>query len=86
MTASTVDFYWRPGCWYCSDLRRRLVGAGVALRERNIWDDPEAAVFVRSVAGGNETVPTVVVGDTAMVNPAADDVIRSLQDANTAAH
>ncbi len=31
--------------------------------------DPDAAAFVRSVANGNETVPTVAVGDVHMVNP-----------------
>ena len=29
--------------------------------EVNIWKDPAAAAFVRSVADGNETVPTVTV-------------------------
>jgi glutaredoxin len=41
----------------------------------NIWDDPDAAAFVRSVADGNETVPTVVVGDRAMVNPSFQAVV-----------
>lgn len=41
----------------------------------NIWDDPEAAAFVRSVARGNETVPTVAVGEIAMVNPSVKDVL-----------
>jgi hypothetical protein len=45
--------------------------SGLAFREINIWDDPDAAAFVRSVADGNETVPTVVVGDVHMVNPSA---------------
>ncbi|MER6982711.1 hypothetical protein [Streptomyces carpinensis] len=34
----------------------------------NIWKDPDAAVFVRSVADGNKTVPTVTVAGRAMVN------------------
>jgi mycoredoxin len=32
--------------------------------EINIWEDPQAAARVRSVANGNETVPTVFVGPT----------------------
>ena len=59
-------------------LNRRLKKAGVRLDEHNIWDDPEAAEFVRSVADGNETVPTVVVGDQVMVNPSAKQVIAAL--------
>lgn len=35
----------------------------------NIWDDPAGATYVRSVAGGNETVPTVSVGTVSLVNP-----------------
>jgi mycoredoxin len=37
--------------------------------KRNTWWDKDAAAFVRSVADGNETVPTVTVAGHAMVNP-----------------
>lgn len=73
-TIDAVEFYWRPGCPFCSMLERDLVRADIPLDRRNIWDDPEAAAFVRSVANGNETVPTVVVGGQAMVNPPAKQV------------
>ena len=69
-----VEFYWRPGCPFCSMLERDLHAAGIPLAKRNIWDDPGAAEFVRSVAGGNETVPTIFVAGTAMVNPPASQV------------
>lgn len=71
-----VTVYVRPGCPYCVSLRRRLRRSGVHFDEVDIWQDPEAAAFVRSVAGGNETVPTVVVGDHALVNPAARQVLQ----------
>lgn len=74
----TVRFYWRPGCYFCSNLERKLADEGVALEKFNIWDDPGHAAFVRDVAGGNETVPTVVVGDTAMVNPSPAQVLEAL--------
>lgn len=51
--------------------------AGVSYERRNIWDDAEAAEFVRSVARGNETVPTVTVGGQAMVNPLAVHVMEA---------
>ena len=73
-----VTFFWRPGCGFCSRLRSGLERAGVALDERNIWEDPDAAAFVRSVARGNETVPTVVVRGSALVNPPAAEVIALL--------
>lgn len=79
MADEVVTFYWRPGCGFCVMLRQRLEAAGVRLDERNIWEDDEAAAFVRSVARGNETVPTVVVAGTAMVNPPADRVLAQLQ-------
>lgn len=75
--AATV--YWRPGCPYCSRLLGDLDRIGLPLHKVNIWDDPAAAARVRAVAGGNETVPTVVVGDTAMVNPRAAAVLDAVR-------
>jgi glutaredoxin-like protein len=71
--ATTV--YWRPGCVFCSSLLRGLDRAGLVYDQRNIWQDEDDAAFVRSVAAGNETVPTVVVGEVAMVNPTAREVL-----------
>lgn len=77
-TATAVTFYWRPGCAFCAILRHRLQRAGIALDEHNIWSDPDAAAFVRSVARGNETVPTVVVDGVALVNPSGREVLARL--------
>ena len=76
-----VEFYWRPGCPFCIALRRRLRGSGLPVREVNIWDDPDAAARVRAVAGGNETVPTVFVGDHALVNPSIRQVTALVREA-----
>ncbi len=73
-TIEAIEFYWRPGCPFCAMLERDLLSAGIPLAMRNIWDDPDAAAFVRSVAGGNETVPTIAVAGSAMVNPPASQV------------
>ena len=70
-----ITVYWRPGCPFCSSLRSGLRRAGVTVREVNIWEDPAAAAFVRSVARGNETVPTVSVGSVNLVNPSAKKVL-----------
>lgn len=70
----TVQFYWRPGCPFCVSLRRGLSRQGIEFEAVNIWEDPDAAARVRSVANGNETVPTVFVGDQALVNPTAAQV------------
>jgi mycoredoxin len=70
----TVTVYWRPGCGFCSSLLRQLDRYGIGYEQVNIWEQPDGAAFVRSVARGNETVPTVSVGSTAMVNPSIDQI------------
>ncbi|MET7804717.1 glutaredoxin domain-containing protein [Micromonospora chersina] len=61
--------YWRPGCRYCLRLRLRLGRRAGRAHWVNIWRDPDGAAAVRAVTGGDETVPTVVLGDQAAVNP-----------------
>lgn len=73
--AGPVTVYWRPGCPYCSRLRRDLRALGMATREVNIWVDPTGAAAVRALANGNETVPTVVIGSRGLVNPSAAGVV-----------
>ena len=84
MTPDSVNYYWRPGCPFCTMLRRGLDKAGIQTVDHNIWDDPEAAATVREHAGGNETVPTVVIDGVGMVNPSASDVAEYLM--KTAPH
>ena len=74
-TSSEVIVYWRPGCGFCHKLFQRFDRAGLERTERNIWDDPEAREQLRAYAGGNETVPTVVVGGQVLVNPRPEEVI-----------
>ena len=76
---TTIDFYWRPGCFFCSRLERELDRRGLPLHKLNIWDDQRNAAVVRGVTGGNETVPTVVVGDESMVNPSPDEVVEAVR-------
>jgi glutaredoxin len=75
-----IDLYWRPGCGFCSSLRRGLDKLGIERVEHNIWDDPSLAAVVRGHANGNETVPTVVVGSHALVNPSARDLAALLAE------
>ena len=74
-TIDAVTFYWRPGCGFCMMLDRALTDAGVPMDKHNIWEDTAAAETVREWADGNETVPTVVIGDVGLVNPTPDEVI-----------
>ncbi len=74
-----VDFYTRPGCPVSAMLWRSLHRRGIALRAHDIWADPDAAARVRAAARGNETVPTVAIGTTVLVNPRVADVIAALE-------
>ncbi len=90
MENSTVQItmYWRPGCGFCSALKSSLNHLDVSYDDINIWDSPDAAAFVRSVANGNEVVPTVTVGSVSMVNPSAQQIVdaaRQQQGAHTSA-
>ena len=80
-----TELYWRPGCGFCSRLIRGLEKAGVDFVAHNIWDDPDAAARVRSVARVNETVPTVFVGDWFGVNPSAGEVSAAVDRLNAGA-
>ncbi|MBV1893462.1 MAG: NrdH-redoxin [Ilumatobacteraceae bacterium] len=75
-----INFYWRPGCGFCAMLRRKLDKLGIERVEHNIWDEPESASVVRNYANGNETVPTVVIGDTGFVNPSAKELVSYLTE------
>ncbi|MGE0139473.1 MAG: glutaredoxin family protein [Ilumatobacteraceae bacterium] len=79
----TITVYWRPGCGFCSKLLRGLDNRGIPHTRINIWDEPTAAARVRAITGGNETVPTVTVGDRALVNPRLGEVLRLADPAAT---
>jgi mycoredoxin len=74
-----VVVYWRPGCPYCARLRAHLRVRRLHPPMVNISADPTAAAFVRSVAGGTETVPTVVIDGVAHVNPRPRLVVAALR-------
>jgi mycoredoxin len=74
-----VTVFWRPGCPYCWRLRTKLKRAGVPVEEINIWEDPAGAAFVRSVTGGDETVPTVRIGTQSLVNPSPRDLLEMIR-------
>ncbi len=73
--AAGITVYWRPGCGFCASLLRHLDQLKIPFAKVDIWSDPAGAAFVRSVARGNETVPTVAIGSIALVNPTAQQVL-----------
>lgn len=74
-----VVVYWRPGCPFCFKLRIQLWFTRIQHTKINIWQDREAAAFVRSVADGNETVPTVDVAGKALVNPSKRQLLDTVK-------
>jgi len=84
MDITAIEFYWRPGCPFCMRLESKLNSEGIPLDKRNIWEDRKAAEFVRSVADGNETVPTIRIGEESRVNPSPREVKKILK--NVAPH
>jgi mycoredoxin len=76
---SALIVYSTPWCGYCHRLARQLDREGIEYVKVDIEDDPAGADLVRSVNGGNATVPTVVFRDgTALTNPTVADVLAKL--------
>jgi mycoredoxin len=75
-----VTVYWRQRCPYCIRLRWQLRRTGLPIRETNIWKDAAAAARVREITGGDETVPTLVIGSRSMVNPTIGEVLAEVRE------
>lgn len=75
-----VIIHWRPGCGFCSALLTGVEDTPLRYDTVNIWEDEEGAAFVRSVADGNEVVPTVRVGDVALVNPTTRQLLQAVAE------
>ncbi|HVA59398.1 MAG TPA: mycoredoxin [Mycobacteriales bacterium] len=75
-----LTLYSTPWCGYCTRLKRHLERAGISFAEVDIDRDPNAAEFVMSVNGGNQTVPTVLLPDgTALSNPSVTELTAALR-------
>jgi mycoredoxin len=77
--SAQITMYSTPWCGYCRRLKSQLDREGIAFDEVDIEQKPEAADYVMSVNGGNQTVPTVVVlaqggKQTVMTNPSLAQV------------
>lgn len=77
-TTPNVVIYHRPGCSFCARMKMALRDVADRAVWVDIWEDDEAAAFVRSVNNGNETVPTVVINGEAHTNPPPAQVHEAL--------
>jgi mycoredoxin len=70
-----VTMFSTTWCGYCARLKSALDREGIAYTEVNIENEPQAAEFVMTINGGNQTVPTVLFPDgTAATNPSLRQV------------
>ncbi|MFN8157445.1 MAG: mycoredoxin [Candidatus Nanopelagicales bacterium] len=70
-----VTMYTTTWCGYCQRLKAQMTREGIEFTEVDIEHDPEAAAFVESVNGGNQTVPTLLFPDgSAATNPSIKEV------------
>jgi len=77
----SVTMYTTQWCGFCKRLKAQLTRVGVEMTEVDIERDEEAARFVESVNGGNQTVPTLLFADgTTMCNPSAAQVQAKLAE------
>ncbi|TWH21298.1 glutaredoxin [Prauserella rugosa] len=74
-----IEFYWRPGCPFCMMLEAQLDATNLPVRKINIWETDGAADRVKAAADGNETVPTVFVGERSLVNPSMTELMDAVR-------
>jgi mycoredoxin len=81
--AAELTMYTTTWCGYCYRLKAALKSAKISYAEVDIERDPAAAEFVRSVNGGNQTVPTVKFADgSALTNPTWAQIVAKLAELN----
>ena len=74
-----LTMYSTTWCGYCHRLKSQMDREGIAYTVIDIERDPDAAAFVESVNGGNQTVPTVRFDDgSALTNPSIIQVREQL--------
>jgi mycoredoxin len=70
-----LTMYSTTWCGYCHRLGAQLDRENIAFQVVDIETDAQAAAFVESVNGGNQTVPTVRFADgSALTNPTVHEV------------
>jgi mycoredoxin len=73
-----VVVYWRKGCPFCKRLQLVLGRRARDVVWVDVWADDEASAYVRSVNGGDEVVPTVVIAGEPHTNPPPRQVLAAL--------
>ena len=80
-----IIVYGRPGCPMVPPVRTYLEEAGLEYVFLNIREDPAAAARLRELAGGFESVPTVVLPDgRVLVEPGVARLRKALEGTGAA--
>jgi len=69
MSAAPVLLYTKTGCPYCAAKRAALAARGVAVREVDVSEHPEAVAELLKVTRGRRIVPVVVEGGRIEIAP-----------------
>jgi len=69
MSAAPVLLYTKTGCPHCDAKRAELAARGVAVREINVSEHPEAVPELLKVTRGRRIVPVVVEGGRIEIAP-----------------
>jgi glutaredoxin len=69
MSAAPVILYTKTGCPHCDAKRAELAARGVAVREINVSEHPEAVAELLKVTRGRRIVPVVVEGGRIEIAP-----------------
>ncbi|MGF7234942.1 MAG: mycoredoxin [Frankia sp.] len=77
-----LTMYTTSWCGYCVRLKRQLDREGLEYKVVDIEGEPAAEAYVKSVNGGNATVPTVVFPDgSALTNPSIKQITEKVTSA-----
>jgi mycoredoxin len=85
-----LTMYSTSWCGYCHRLKSQFDREGIAYQVVDIEQDEASAAFVRSVNGGNQTVPTIRIVPTdggdeiVMTNPSIVQVKQALAGSGVA--
>jgi glutaredoxin len=68
--AAPALLYTKTGCPFCNAARADLAARGVAFREINLNDRPQAVTELLKLTGGRRIVPVIVEAGAIAVAPA----------------
>ncbi len=76
-----LTMYTTPWCGYCRRLKGQLAREGIEITEVDIEREPDAADYVMTVNGGNQTVPTVLFPDgSTLTNPSVRAIKQRMEE------